>query len=300
MILVLGFVGCMALVTAAVGQRGGFAWIGGNGVLRFLLVSGGFLLTMWGFYRLSEPGAGLPKVLSLFCFSALTLLLLVWAAVHLNDGLRSLLPTGAPKMLTILVFALSLVPMATAFGRNLGLRVLMLANRGELDDFQKGIVAQIDTTDVQNRMAELLVHTPEGRHPVIREKALAKIKSLPDWQERMVELLKAEWSTDVLEFLADNEVDNKALFPAAINEGILRLAQGVRRYIRDCSHPSHLYSGMRSTETRKVLEVARLYKDMGVDYRPAVQELRNAFDEPSPYDKPEFSAVKLLDKWLAR
>jgi hypothetical protein len=300
MILALGFFACMTLVTAVVGQKGGFAWIGSSPALRFFGAAGGFLLTMWGFYYYSEPGIGLPKALRVFGLATLALLLLIQAAVHLNAGLQSLLPAGAPKTLTILAFAFGLAPLTFAFGHRLALRVQMYANRGEPSDFEKGILANIDTTDVQKQMAFLLVHTPKGRHPLIRERALAKIKSRPDWQEKLVELLKTDWAPDVLGFLADNEVDNKALFPAAVHEGILMQARAVRENIRACNHPSNLYAGLGYFEVATALKVVRVFKDTGVDYRPAVQELRKAFDERSPYDKPKFSAIDLLDKWLAR
>lgn len=42
------------------------------------------------------------------------------------------------------------------------------------------------------------------------------------------------------------------------------------------------------------------FKDLGVDFKPAVKELRAALDEPVAYDNPDISSKKLLDKWLKK
>jgi hypothetical protein len=37
---------------------------------------------------------------------------------------------------------------------------------------------------------------------------------------------------------------------------------------------------------------------MGVDYRPAMRELRAALDEPTDIEKTPFKCARQLDKWI--
>jgi hypothetical protein len=298
-ILCIGLLIGAALTTLAVGLRGGFDRFGSSTGARVLVGLCWFTLTALGFYLLSDHGSLLPRVVRIACTFALPLLVLPWAAVHLNDGLARALPAGATTALTLAIVALTSLPLIGTVAGSAARTGASFAQRGELDNFQRGIVQQIESTNAQDGIAMLLVHTPKGRHPEIRERALAKIKSRGDWQEELVRLLKTEAAPEVLGFLSANEVDNPAMFAAAVPEGLLQQAAEIRRRIRNSSHPSHMYAGMLHTEVRLALEVASSYRAKGVDVRAAVQEMRRAFDEPSPYDKPAFAAVELIDRWLA-
>jgi hypothetical protein len=298
-ILCLGLLVAAGLTTLAVGLRGGFDRFGNGTGARVLVGGGWFALTALGFYLLSDPGTFLPQVLRVACTFVLPVLVLAWAAVHLNDGLARALPAGAATALTIGIVALSSLPLVGVGVGSVARSMAGLAQRGELDNFQQGIVQQIEATNAQDGIAALLVHTPKGRHPVIREHALAKIKSRADWQEELARLLKTEAAPEVLGFLSANAVDDPAMFVAALPEGLLQLAREIRRRIRSSNHPSHLYAGMLHTEVRLALDVAGAYQTKGAVVRPAVQEMRRAFDEPTPYPRPAFAAVDLLDRWLA-
>lgn len=292
---------CAALATLAVGLRGGFDRFGSSTAMRTLVGLGGFGLTALAFYLFGDPGTFLPKAVRMAGLLVLPVLVLVWAAVHLNDGLARALPSGAATALALGIVALSGLPLLGMVAGKAVQGAAGFAKRGELDSFQQGIVQHIDATNVQDGIVSLLVHTPQGRHPVIRERALAKIKSRADWQAEMVRLLGTEAAPEVLGFLSTNEVDDPAMLAGAIAEGLLQQAQAIRQRIRRCSHPSHLSAGMLYFEVRRALEVASSYQAKGgLNARAAVQEMRNAFDEPSPCDKPAFAAVELLDSWLAK
>jgi hypothetical protein len=298
-ILCIGLLIGAALTTLAVGLRGGFDRFGSGTGVRALVGLCWFALTALGFYLLSDHGSLLPRVVRIACTFVLPLLVLAWAAVHLNDGLARGLPDSATTALSLAIVALTILPLIGTVAGSAVRTAASFAQRGELDSFQRGIVQQIEATDAQDGIALLLVHTPEGRHPEIRERALAKIKSRADWQDELVRLLKTEAAPEVLGFLSANEVDNPAMFASAVPEGLLQQAAEIRRRIRQSSHPSHLYAGMLHTDVCLALEVASSYRAKGVDVRAAVQEMRRAFDEPSPYDKPTFAAVELIDRWLA-
>jgi hypothetical protein len=298
-ILCIGLLIGAALTTLAVGLRGGFDHFGSGAGMRALVGLGWFALTVLGFSLLSDHGSLLPKALRIACTFALPVLMLAWAAVHLNDSLARALPAGAATALTLAIVALTSLPLLGTVAGSVARNAASFAQRGELDSFQRGIIQHIEATDAQQGIAALLVHTPKGRHPEIRERALAKIKSRADWQEELVRLLKTEVAPEVLGFMSANEVDDPAMFASAVPEGLLQQAAEIRRRIRNSSHPSHLYAGMLHTDVRVALEVASSYRAKGVDVRAAVQEMRRAFDERSPHDKPAFSAVGLIDRWLA-
>lgn len=299
-VLCLGLLIAAGLTTLAVGLRGGFDRFGHSAAARTLVGLGWFALTALGFYLLSDPGTFLPKVLRVAASFVLPVLVLAWAALHLNDGLARTLPAGAATVLTFAVIALSCLPLVGMGVGSVARTWSGFAQRGELDNFQQGIVQQIDAADVQAGIGALLVHTPEGRHPVIRERALAKIKSRADWQDEMVRLLRTDAAPEVLGFLSANEVDSPAMFAAALPDGLLQQAEAIRRRIRNCNHPSHLYAGMFHAEVHRALEVANLYPAKGAEVRAAVQAMRRAFDEPTPYPRPVFAAVELIDRWLAK
>ena len=64
---------------------------------------------------------------------------------------------------------------------------------------------------------------------------------------------------------------------------------------------SSLYPDAFDWETRPVLSVAGRFRDYGVDYAPAIHNLRSAMDEPR-WDQGQFkrkSAV-VIDDWLAQ
>ena len=85
-----------------------------------------------------------------------------------------------------------------------------------------------------------------------------------------------------------------------MEKGIWSQARLIRESIRRSSIPEHLYEGQFSTEVRHALEAADQFQDQGVDFKPAVQELRNALEEPIGFEKLEFSCIKRLDKWLKK
>ncbi|MEO6039464.1 MAG: hypothetical protein ABIQ93_13710 [Saprospiraceae bacterium] len=171
------------------------------------------------------------------------------------------------------------------------------AHAGELDSFQQGMLAEIDSCDISKDMVFMLVHTDAQRNPIIRERALAKIKTRPDWQEELVRRLDSGGAEDAFIFLASNEVTDKSLFPEAVRKGVLSQAEIVRKTIKESRS---LYADQYGWEVERVLRTVEKFAGMGVDYLPAVRELRAAFDQSSPFDKPDFRAAPYIDKWIKK
>ncbi|MBK8706798.1 MAG: hypothetical protein IPN33_26615 [Saprospiraceae bacterium] len=168
------------------------------------------------------------------------------------------------------------------------------------DSFYQGQLNHVDTTDVMKDMVFLLVYTDANQKKTLREKALAKIKSRPDWQEELVRRLQNDWAPEAFTFLASNEVEDKAMFAEPIRQGVLIQARLVRENIRQCRDKYDLYEGKFTWEVDRVLRTVDKFQGMGADYRPAVQELRKALDEPVSFEKPKLPAKTILEKWLEK
>lgn len=301
---VLAFSICMAIVTAIIGWQGGFDWVGGP---RTMLVVAGFILILLGngFFMMGvgEGTGDLPPVIRqilLYLPAVLPPVLLVAAGVLLNAE-RSSVP--------VLVYKLPIY-----FGLTTGLLALLIiagfkirntataikASRQYENKIHQDHLNHIDTTDVRKEMVFLLVYTDANHPGVVRERALAKIKSRPDWQEELVRRLQNDWAPEAFTFLASNDVDDKAMFAEPIRQGIQIQAKLIRENIRQCRDHYSLYSGKFIWEVDRVLRTVDRFNNTGVDYRPAVQELRRALDEKTSFKKPELGAIRILEDWLKK
>ena len=292
----LWFAISMGVIAIVVGAKGGFLWLGSNSIMRFFIALVCFLLILYGLLMMEDPGIGLPRQVRQIGSFLLMSLLLCWSAFHLYDGFHAMLPGYAAKSLTILVFALGMVPVVSQFAKKQMNWIIARSKRGELSSFEEGIVARIDSTDAQKGINDLLVHTAKGRHPIVREKAIAKIKSRPDWQEEMVRLLGTGNGPNVFYFLSSNPVEKMDIFPAAINKGILTQAEMIRESIRNCSHRDHLRKSSFFFEINDLLKSIKPFQQAGYDFTASLQILKDAFNERCDFDKPKFDAVKMIGK----
>jgi hypothetical protein len=85
-----------------------------------------------------------------------------------------------------------------------------------------------------------------------------------------------------------------------VRQGVLIQARLIRENIRQCRDGHDLYAGKFAWELERVLRSVDKFEGMGVDYRPAVQEMRNALDEKTSFEKPKLVAMGILDQWLKK
>lgn len=293
---------CMALLTIIVGVGGGFAWLspgrfsgGGMLTLCFSVILLGSILGM-------EGKVGLVRMLAPLNLVITSLVLMASFAVLLNDGLKAnsspaLVKWPLAGVLTLNGFMLCLMILNTLASKATG---FLPRPEGELDNFQQGILTQIDTCDVSKGIASLFIFSGDNQPRQIREKARLKIKSKPDWQEDLYNALESDYVDEAFRFLLANEVDDKPRFAKGVYQGVLSQARLIRERLRRVSHPSHLFDGQFVFEVERSLQVVEKFKDLGVDYAPAVKELRAALDEPIAYENPNPSCKKLLDRWLKK
>ena len=233
------------------------------------------------------------------------LILIISATILLNNGIRDIIPISFIKWPLIFVAVIGMAGILS------GMYSWMAAsNRYAISQVESSIrrqdenhlrmLQEIDSCDVTKDMVFILVMTDANHDPDVRDKAVSKVKTNPKWQEELIRLLKSDWAPEAFNFLASNDVDDKSLFPEAIKLGVLNQARLIRESMRSVSHASHLYPEIFTWETERVLRTVDKFDNLGSDFRPAVQELRQALDEPITFKKPVLNCVKILDNWLAK
>lgn len=134
----------------------------------------------------------------------------------------------------------------------------------------------------------------------VRNAAIEKIKAHPDWEDELIRLLSdTDWQSEVFQFIDGNRVEHPERFVEPLNNGIRRMAASVRRDIKGSNnlqdwHFEHL------SLPRLFRAIEEQFLVPGADYRPAVLELRRAFDTPKPerFANVRFTSVPLIDEWL--
>ncbi len=306
----LVFAACMAGVALIIGAKGGFAWTPGSGMSRFVLVAAG-LLSMLFISALStalkfEPSSQVPfavRYITGFVPALFPLILLGSSAILLNAGLRESVPAAVYKIPLYVALGLSALACLVGMVEWMAYQERRTADRiAEIQSDQARYhdmhLQEIETADPMTGILGLLSFTGRYHDADVREKALAKIKSNPEWQQELVRLLDTDHFYHVYTFLDAEDVDDKTLFPEALNRSILRMANEIRQGIAGASHLNDWSFEYLGTE--RMLQSASRFKGMGVDFLPAVREVRAAFDTPPPahISKVKFKEVKTLERWL--
>lgn len=299
----LGFVACMTIVAALIGGKGGFAWVGATTSSRFLIATAGYLLVIMGasFFTFGEGVGKLPPVLAALLKimpAVLPAIALLGAGFLLNTAVSQ---AGPPPYVRIPLYFAALVGLVVIspflFGPVFRTGAALLRSGGRDTENDQRMISQIDTTDVMKDMVFLFVYTSSGQSKNVRTHALEKIKSRPDWQEEMIRRLDTDWAPEVFTFLSANDVDNPALFAEPLKRGLRTQARLIREYIRT-SRSYDLYPDSFSWEVERALRSVDRFKGNGVNYKPNVEEILHALDEPKGSEKPDFSCRKTLEKWL--
>ncbi|MBK9337668.1 MAG: hypothetical protein IPM98_14330 [Lewinellaceae bacterium] len=294
----LVFLVCTAAVAGIVGRQGGFAWVGWSGTSRFWFVSAGLLLAVLGSsFVTSREGMALWRFLPL----VVPALMIVGLTILLNHRTPLLPAYRLPVLTAVALGTLACLPI---FWVTLKMKVEntfgSIRALGQPDSNDLRMIQDIEAYDASKSIGGLLIYTHYAKHKSVREPALAKIRSRPDWQAQLVKGLHARWAPEVFTYLAGNDVNDKSLFAEPIAEGIRMQATLIREKLGEVYQSHHLYAGQFSWEVDRVLLTLKRFEGNGTDYRPMVQELRDAFDAPCKIDKPAFICKKDLDAWLRK
>ena len=310
-ILNLGFAITMILVSLIIGFKGGFDWVAKTTSSRFWMVTAGLLgavitAGLSGLFKFEQgPVPMVIRSLSSFGPVLIPLVLIGAGFILMNSGLKSAVPMPIYKWPLILVSVIGIAGVVSGVAGELAMRqrnkaAIRESNKTFNDNNHNRILSEIDSCDVTKNLVFILVYTGDNQDKDIKEKAVAKVKTHPQWQEELIRLLQSDWAPEPLQFLAFNNVDDPKLFLEPVNEGLLNQARLIRERIRRCSHPSHFYPGIFMWEVERVLLTAERFSGKGYDYLPAVKEVRAALDEPSEFEKGEFRCKAIMDEWIKK
>lgn len=305
----IAFAICISLVYIVVGMKGGFDWIGSSSTSRFwtvtlLLLSAVITTALTGLFKYEHgPVPGLLRVYSSFAPLVIPVILIGVAMILLNDSLRISVSPSLIKWPLYVVAILGVTGSGSAVWgfiaqsmKNQNAR--MEAEANFQDENHLRILGEIDSCNVMTSMVSILVFTGDNQPQEIMQKALAKVKTNPDWQQELIRLMGTDWAPEVFQFLASNPVDDPALFAQPLKEAIQIQARLIRESIQRSSHPSHFYAGRFGWEIERVIRTVDKFQGNGTDYLPDMKALRGALDEPTDIEKVDFKCTALLDKWI--
>lgn len=136
----------------------------------------------------------------------------------------------------------------------------------------------------------------------VRDSAVAKVKSHPDWEAELIRLLsETEFDSQVYSFIDGNQVEHPEQFVEPINRSIHRIAGEIKSRIKDSNNLQDWHFEHFSLE-RLFRAIDEQFSLPGADYRPAVRELREALDTPRPerFKDVKFTVTPLVDNWLKK
>ena len=253
---------------------------------------------------MENPGAEAPwlQVFSRFSLVAVPVILIVSGFILLNDFSRVSVPVFYYKWPLVLVLGLGLWSVVAGIFDWITAPGSYVAKQQQYENsefIKNNRLREIEEADIQQDMVRVLEFTGIIYPPEVREKAAEKVKSDPEWQQQLLFLLENEQAMAVFHFLASNEVVDKKQFLKPVNTGVLYAAYWVRHTIQGTS-PSQMNTDQFSLEVDNVLRTVEKFEGMGVDYLPAVRELRAAFDEPTGRENFKFESVSTLDNWITK
>lgn len=174
---------------------------------------------------------------------------------------------------------------------------------------------QREQSQHQQHLDKIAAHQPEdplvnilsltGRYhdADVRNAAVEKVKSRPDWEAELIRLLNdTEWQSYVYQFIDGNEVPHPELFVEPINRSIRRTAAEIRSRITGANDLQDWHFEHFSIERLLRAIDEQFSKVPGVDFRPAMLELKAALDTPKPerFQKVRFTTTQIVDDWLKK
>ncbi len=184
--------------------------------------------------------------------------------------------------------------------RNQRNRIKSSIERSDANDVR--MIKEIESANVLSDVdfLRIMVFADDNKDTSVVNKAVFKIKSRPDWQETMVRYLTSDGALEVFNYLASQEVENKDMFPGAINTGLYSVADWIRMQIQECTQDHHFYPEKFRWEVERALRSTNKFNNGKVDFTPAVAEIKKALMHPHPLKRTPFDCIKLVDQWLSK
>ncbi|MEO6039465.1 MAG: hypothetical protein ABIQ93_13715 [Saprospiraceae bacterium] len=296
----------MAISAVAIAQNGGFDWVSAKLPIRFLVVTVCLLAAMipilYASIALKSPTAE-TAWLSRFALVVFPVILVGAGFVLLNAPIRQACPAFLYKWPLVLAAASGLLITG------LGIRESWIKRRTteverqsayeNSDPIKARRLDEIGRAELPADLVRILEMIRIAYPPEVREAAVAKVSSYPEWPQKLLFFLENDHAPEAICWLAYNDVPDKKQFAEPLRKGILAVADGVRAKIQVTS-PSDFSRHEYSDDVTCVLRAVERFEGLGTDFRTAVQALRSALDEPLGRKIQPFAASAILDDWLAK
>lgn len=235
----------------------------------------------------------------------LPLLALVPAFILLSEARRLAVPALVYQIPLALAIGLSLIIcagllkgwlVADTRQQRARLEQIEQQDREQHERYLRDIEAFQPTDNLLN----ILSLTGRFHDEDVRTAAVAKVRAYPDWEGALLALLENEhYYHYVYTFLDGNPVDHPEAFAEPLRRSILLAAAEVRRSIPN-SNNLQSWSFDHIGIERLLRAIDEQFASQGVDYRPALRELRQALDTPRPeqFKNVRFTVARELDGWL--
>jgi hypothetical protein len=312
----LGFTISSLVLTFCVAGKGGFDWVLTAGVTRnFLLGIGWVSVGITTFFCTAFQGelhkGELPFVLRLLPASHgqiwIPLLMLVPYFFLLNVETRANVSSNVYKTPLILCFAL-------CFSYLTGLCFMLLRDAAQgqiaktermtkqnenLHDEHLSFIAAQKTTD---GVLSIIALTGRFHDADVRLAAVAKIKSFPDWEDKLIELLNNDYyHSQVYTFMDGNKVEHPEKFLQPLNQRILWMANDIRKQIKAGNNLQDWHFDALGIECL-LYAIDEQFANKGMDFRPAVLTLQEALQTSSPKQPKNvrFTVTPIVNHWLKK
>jgi hypothetical protein len=160
-------------------------------------------------------------------------------------------------------------------------------------------IADLDSTQ---SILGILPLTGRFHDAEVREAAVSKIRSRPDWENEMISILVAEYNYHyAYDFLDGNEVDHPALFTEPVRLSIEQMAADIRKTITDSNNLQEWSFDHFGIE-RLLRVIDGQLAGQRMNFYPAILEVRKALDTTPPerFKGVKFTVTPVLDKWLKK
>lgn len=229
--------------------------------------------------------------------------LLAGATLGLYPSLRQGLPTWVWQAPLSVLAGLSTLLCAGLLLQLLQTHAAEQARRVQAqagDDLRRDheVLAMLQQADVQRDFIRVLPHSSPFEAPPIRELARAKLAQHPDLDGALIAVLRSAHPDAAFAFLQANAPRSAAALAEPLREAIVRHAAQLHD---DVSRTHTLRPDDYQAPVRRILASVDRFTTHPVDYRPALKQLRDAFDAPregAVQPTPAMAGRRDIDEWL--
>lgn len=298
----------IALILAT--ARGGFDWLPLNrGPRYFLVVLSGvalLIVTLFSFLGKVEhagqlPWAALPfRIWATYVFP---LVAMAFAFLVLNPGAGARIPAPVFRVPFAVISVASLLACAGMlvqwFVSSRQQQIARVERAIEADNERdRKILAEVKEMDPTNNFTQLLGFSNRFENETIRQLAIEKARSHPQFIEALAGVLTNYYAEKGLVYLDACDVTEAEM--KALAEPVRAAIVVLTKAAEDSVDRTHtFYPEQFDWDTRIILSVADKFRGSGVDYVPAIRAFRAALDGPRGKTF-AFKARPTLDAWLAQ